>query len=205
MVFTPSQFLSVNKKVLNHNWIIYEIVIQLVMILLLANIVWMLYRYSVKIFGSKWIMYIYKFGRKSWVLWNTANATHFHYIFFTFSAIWTHQSFLTRAQSIRVTCFTIWRTEKGTVFTVITFRASWNNQNLLLLFIINNWIDQCKKYQNIKEICLTFVTVCSNISIYTTVKAYSTKRVAGCIIFAIIITSFTAVYSKKSIWAFYNL
>lgn len=94
---------------------------------------------------------------------------------------------------------------KGTVFTVITFWASWNNQNLLSLFIINKWIDQCKKYQNIKEICLTFVTVCSNISIFTTVKAYSTKRVAGCIIFAIIITSFTAVYSKKSIWAFYNL
>lgn len=146
-------------------------------------------------------MSICKFGCNSLVLYNTVNATHYHYMLLPSVQFEPIHPFLQEHNPF------VWHVSQfgGTVFTVITFWASWNNKNLLLLFIINKWIDQCKKYQNIKEICLTFVTVCSNISIFTTVKAYSTNGVAGCIIFAIIITSFTAVYSKKSIWAFYNL
>lgn len=55
----------------------------------------------------------------------------------TFSTICTRPPFLTRAEFIHVTCFTIWRTEKGTAFTVITFWVSWNNQKICYYYSIS--------------------------------------------------------------------
>lgn len=73
----------------------------------------------------------------------------------TVSTIWTHSPFLTRAQSIRVTCFTNWRTEKGTALNVITSWESEITKNLLLPLNINKLSDQCKKmsvqYRNISH------------------------------------------------------
>lgn len=73
----------------------------------------------------------------------------------TVSTIWTNSPFLTRAQSIRVTCFTNWRTEKGTALNVITSWESEITKNLLLPLNINKLSDQCKKmsvqYRNISH------------------------------------------------------